>query len=551
LETFGYRTANGYEERERLVVSRGQGHVHVHIHPAGRDLFVSWQAHLNWAQWSETAPVTHRDAGTSGIVYRDLKPSWYVPTDFDLIDLDSLSSVVHSTLEREIRALAADRNIDQEIDFEVNRGDRASALDAREAWPERSTKRSRNSNVIFGAGGIRRAELGEMQLAPADLKPPGAARGLAAIPAVVSLPILVALGYFWLYESGAFRFYLFELAVSPTFKFTFSPLYQLPFAVVLAFGLWLYAGVRLIHALLVVALVETLVFGVSYVYQLWFSYLLTSREFAMFVVANAAAAALSGMCYLLAASLWVPALRDGRRWLAAIVLWALWGACVYWALREFRFTGTLGTMVGASTRIFMAACFGYWLWREQAGVSWARSLLPTLRAAPAQRQATRRTAARRTPTPAAATVEGGWKGAALGVLFLALGIVAFNSAQELPGWRGFAMGPGTMPTALSVLLIATGAIVAIEGLVRQRMTVPASLAPLVWVLAAAAAFGLAIRPLGLVAAIILTTAILAVYAERTRVAHIMLAVVISVAIVLMLGGFLNLPLALWPNPRVW
>jgi hypothetical protein len=113
------------------------------------------------------------------------------------------------------------------------------------------------------------------------------------------------------------------------------------------------------------------------------------------------------------------------------------------------------------------------------------------------------------------------------------------------------MGPGTMPTALSVLLIVTGAIVAIEGLVRQRMTVPASLAPLVWVLAAAAAFGLAIRPLGLVAAIILTTAILAVYAERTRVAHIMLAVVISVAIVLMLGGFLNLPLALWPNPRVW
>src|SRR5262249_54987626 len=52
-ERFGHRTANGYDERERLVISHGQGQVHVQIHPVGDDLFVGWQAHLNWAKWSE------------------------------------------------------------------------------------------------------------------------------------------------------------------------------------------------------------------------------------------------------------------------------------------------------------------------------------------------------------------------------------------------------------------------------------------------------------------------------------------------------------------
>ena len=168
-ETYGYRTPNGYEEREWLVVSHQQGHVHIHIHPLGDDLFVGWQALLNWAQWTESWPFTIVDAGRRSIAFRDVKPTWYFPSEFDLIDLNSLSAVVQSAVEHEVRGLFTERPIDQEIDFpEVVRGNRDNALDARKAWPERSNKRQRNSNLVPWPGGVRRSSAGDACLAPID-----------------------------------------------------------------------------------------------------------------------------------------------------------------------------------------------------------------------------------------------------------------------------------------------------------------------------------------------------------------------------------------------
>src|SRR5205085_6486657 len=123
--------------------------------------------------------------------------------------------------------------------------------------------------------------------APADAQPAGTPRGIATIPAVILLPVLVALGYFWLQDSGAFRLYVFSQPITPTLTLTFLPLFQLALAVVLAFGLWTYAGVRLVHAVVVIALLEVLAFSVSYAYQLALSYILTSREFPALVAVNA------------------------------------------------------------------------------------------------------------------------------------------------------------------------------------------------------------------------------------------------------------------------
>ena len=277
-EVFGHRTANGYEERERLVVSRGQAHVHVHIHAVGEDLFVGWQAHLNWARWSETTPVTRKDFGTYGVAYRDLRPSWHYPGEFDLIDLDSLSSVVHGALKRETKALLSERAVEQEVDFEVNRGERGNALDARKAWPERSTDRKRNSNVIFGSSVVRRIGLGEMQLAPVDVKPSNSRQGLGRIPAVILLPVLAAIGYLWLYQSNSIMLFRFDAQVAPDFPFVFFPLLHLPIAMTIAIGLWVYAGLRLTHALLVIAVIETLTFSTNYLYQVVLSFFVTRRD---------------------------------------------------------------------------------------------------------------------------------------------------------------------------------------------------------------------------------------------------------------------------------
>ncbi len=129
METYTYRAPNGYEERERLVVAKDQGMVHVHIYRFGDDLFVGWYAYLNWAQWGETKPVGVKIRSGQEIEYRDLRPMIYVPNQFDFIDLSSLSEFVHRRLEREIKTIMKEKEVDQEIDFKIIRGDRDRALD--------------------------------------------------------------------------------------------------------------------------------------------------------------------------------------------------------------------------------------------------------------------------------------------------------------------------------------------------------------------------------------------------------------------------------------
>ena len=141
-ERYGYRTPNGYEERERLVVFKGQGLVHVHIYPFGEDLFVGWNAYLNWAKWDETAAVSSRANVGETVEFRGLQAGFYVPNQFDLIDLSTLSELVHRRVERELKAILKERAIDQEIDFRIIRGDRDSALDR--------SKREKSANPSGG-----------------------------------------------------------------------------------------------------------------------------------------------------------------------------------------------------------------------------------------------------------------------------------------------------------------------------------------------------------------------------------------------------------------
>jgi hypothetical protein len=127
-EVYGYRTPNGYEERERLVISKGQSMVLLHISPFGNDVFVGWQASLNYSKWDETKTISTRMNGGKIIRFVDIRPAVYQPSQFDLIDLNSLSELVHRRLEREIKAILKEKAIDQEIDFQIIRGSRDNAL---------------------------------------------------------------------------------------------------------------------------------------------------------------------------------------------------------------------------------------------------------------------------------------------------------------------------------------------------------------------------------------------------------------------------------------
>jgi len=136
METYGYRTPNGFEQRERLVVTKGQSIVQVHIYRFSDDLFVGWHAYLNWSQWAETVAVSSKTSLAQQVEFRELRQGYYVPNQFDLIDLNSLSELVHRRLERELKFIMKEKEIDQEVDFKVIRGDRDTALDkARHADP--------------------------------------------------------------------------------------------------------------------------------------------------------------------------------------------------------------------------------------------------------------------------------------------------------------------------------------------------------------------------------------------------------------------------------
>ena len=140
-ERTGFRSPNGYDERDRLVITKGQGVAHLHVYRLGADVFVGWDSYINWAQWAETRPVSARLSGGRRIEYRGLEPGLYVPNEYDLIDLDSLIEIVHRCVGDVLKAMMEEHKIDQEIDFNIIRGDRDNALD-RDRYDRRRKQRA-------------------------------------------------------------------------------------------------------------------------------------------------------------------------------------------------------------------------------------------------------------------------------------------------------------------------------------------------------------------------------------------------------------------------
>ena len=140
-ERYGFRSPNGYDERDRLVITKGQGVAHLHIYRFGGDVFVGWDSYINWAQWAETRPVSARLAGGRLTEYRGLEPGLYVPNEYDLIDLNSLIEIVHRCVTDVLKAMMEEHKIDQEVDFNIIRGDRDNALD-RERYDRRRKQRA-------------------------------------------------------------------------------------------------------------------------------------------------------------------------------------------------------------------------------------------------------------------------------------------------------------------------------------------------------------------------------------------------------------------------
>ena len=144
-EIYQSQTPRGFEQRERLVITKGQGNVHVHIQPFGRDAFVGWDSFLNWARWSETAAVSTVVRGGSKIEYKSLNAGAHVPSKFDLMELGALAETTHRNIVREIKAFLNEKEIEADLDFQIIRGDRNRALT--EGNDEKTKKQKKQASV--------------------------------------------------------------------------------------------------------------------------------------------------------------------------------------------------------------------------------------------------------------------------------------------------------------------------------------------------------------------------------------------------------------------
>ena len=352
-----YRTPNGYDRRERLIVTKGQGVVHVHVYPFGDDLFVGWHAYLNWAKWAETTPIGSKMQSGDLLEFRDLRPGGYIPNQFDLIDLNSMSEFVHRRLERVVKEVLKEKDIDQEIDFEIIRGDRDHALDR---------KRHEFKETGQGAGGgawtriVRsaaawqpRSETEAVRASGAADRRPAKSTGTLTQPALV-MPLLAALIYFGLSYAGVLQNLWFMLGdIYLSYGLNGVP------AVVIGLALWRYLGTRLLMAAAAAALVlifllaENWAFRAILVHQIQFliQYLpLVSLGFVDWFIA--------GLVTVLAIALFVPAFRAPGRILLYGLLSGLCGIAADLTYEMF------GVLVYYAAGALPLALIGYWIGRD-------------------------------------------------------------------------------------------------------------------------------------------------------------------------------------------
>ncbi len=143
LEVHQNVTPRGFEERERLVLAKGQATLHVHVYPFADDVFVGWDSHLNWHRWAEGDTISSTVQGKRSVEYKGLQVGVHVPTEFDLIESDVLTETAHRRIVEEIKAFLKEREIEADLDFKIIRGDRTHALEAGkdDATPARSVRR--------------------------------------------------------------------------------------------------------------------------------------------------------------------------------------------------------------------------------------------------------------------------------------------------------------------------------------------------------------------------------------------------------------------------
>jgi putative tricarboxylic transport membrane protein len=136
-----------------------------------------------------------------------------------------------------------------------------------------------------------------------------------------------------------------------------------------------------------------------------------------------------------------------------------------------------------------------------------------------------------------------------GLVVIAIALFAFWQAAELPIGTLGGMGPGMLPRSLAVLLGLLGALLIVDAVIEGETRLDRwSIRGPVLILGAAVAFGLAVRPLGLLAAGPLAIVISAFASDEVRWGETLVFGTLMTAFCIGLFKFalgLPIPLAPW------
>lgn len=140
---------DGKEEREQFVLSTGRGIVFCQIYQYGNDLYVGWDGHVNFGQWTEKTIASGIDRELRlPVAVSVIEPGFQLVSEYDLIDLSCLMEWTHVQLTTLAKRLMEELKIDQEIDFTILRGTRQGLTEGNAA-EEKAQKKEAHRTFSF------------------------------------------------------------------------------------------------------------------------------------------------------------------------------------------------------------------------------------------------------------------------------------------------------------------------------------------------------------------------------------------------------------------
>lgn len=141
-----------------------------------------------------------------------------------------------------------------------------------------------------------------------------------------------------------------------------------------------------------------------------------------------------------------------------------------------------------------------------------------------------------------------WPDLLFGLFLIAVAAGTFAATWRLAGGTAADMGPGYMPRALALALLAFGTFFAGRGLLRGGAGIdPVQLRPILGIGASVGAFALMIEGAGLAAACFAAILIAATASRESRFFEVILfGLLVTAGAVLLFVKALALPVAIWP-----